>query len=228
MLAYFIFGVFLLLALFVGAQAIVTMDAKKLARAIKVSGAIALAAAAGFFALTGRFAMAPPLALAALWLLRKRPLFGSRPSAGQQSSVETDWLSATLDHDSGHMDALIKMGQFEGQRLSGLSLEQLKMLMRELQHDQESRLLLESFIARNFEDEADEDEPGGTQSGGGGGGDITSRKDALEILELDEDASDDDIRAAHRRLMKKFHPDHGGSAYMAAKLNEAKDFLLGK
>jgi DnaJ-class molecular chaperone len=53
-----------------------------------------------------------------------------------------------------------------------------------------------------------------------------TRQEAFEILELGSDASISDIKAAHRRLMKKFHPDHNGSDYMAAKLNEAKDVLL--
>ncbi len=224
MLAYFVFGIFLLLAVVIGSQALVNADPKKLARAVKLAAACGLGLAALFFAFTGRFGLAAPLGLAALWLLRNKPLFGSRPSPGQKSAVETEWLVAELDHDTGDMDAIVKQGQFEGKHLSDLSREQLADLLIELKEDQESVALLESYIDRNFnEDFSDHTTDQSNKDTG-----IFSRRDALDILELDDSASAEDIRAAHRRLMKKYHPDHGGSAYMAAKLNEAKEFLLGK
>ena len=51
---------------------------------------------------------------------------------------------------------------------------------------------------------------------------------ALAVLGLDDAASKDDILAAHRRLMQKLHPDRGGTDYLAATLNKAKDVLLAR
>ena len=58
--------------------------------------------------------------------------------------------------------------------------------------------------------------------------DVMSRSQALEILELSEDSTTEEIKSAHHRLMKKIHPDQGGSGYFAAQLNQAKDLLLKK
>jgi curved DNA-binding protein CbpA len=53
------------------------------------------------------------------------------------------------------------------------------------------------------------------------------RAEALSVLGLAEGASEAEIRAVHRRLMRSAHPDHGGSDWIAARLNEARDVLLG-
>ena len=53
-----------------------------------------------------------------------------------------------------------------------------------------------------------------------------SVKDAAKLLDVRPDASAEDILAAHRRLIAKVHPDAGGSADLAARVNQARDTLL--
>ncbi|MAL79848.1 MAG: hypothetical protein CMN55_12180 [Sneathiella sp.] len=231
MLAYFIIGIFLFLALIVGSQALANADPGKILKGLRISAVVVSAVLAGFFILTGRFPLAPPFIVAALFFLRNKPLFSSRkPSDGQTSDVHTLWLAANLDHDSGEMDATILQGAFEGLKLSSLSRSEIDALYREAKDDARTIAILESFISRKYgedfsdaEAEDDKDNRNSQRAGANGG---MTRTEALAILELTETASIADIKAAHRRLMKKFHPDHNGSDYMAAKLNEAKDFLL--
>lgn len=62
-------------------------------------------------------------------------------------------------------------------------------------------------------------------SGSSGRSQRMTRQEALQVFGLDEQATREDVQREYRRLMRKIHPDLGGSSYLAAKLNEAKDVL---
>ena len=161
-----------------------------------------------------------------------RQFKGGQPAAGQasgqQSTVETRFIRMTLDHDSGDMNGLILEGRYAGEALQSLSLEQLlELLSRYNKEDDESEALLRAYLNRVHGDSWQEQEQ--TQAGtpaGGFSGDM-SRREAYDILGLEEGASEKQIIDAHRRLMQKLHPDRGGSAFLAAKINQARDLLLG-
>ena len=174
------------------------------------------------------------LSLAGNWPLIRRLLgglggaaAGQSPAGGQASTVQSKYIRMTLDHDSGDINGEILAGQFAGKTLNQLDLDALLQLLEECQDDEESVALLQAYLDRVYEDSWQEQ--AGAQSRqqqANTGGDM-SREEALQILGLAADASEDDIIEAHRRLIQKLHPDRGGSAYLAARINLAKDILLG-
>jgi DnaJ domain len=157
--------------------------------------------------------------------------FGGSPGGGQQSSeVTTDTLSMQLDHATGELEGEVLRGRFAGRSLDSLGLAELLELLADCQReDPRSIALLETYLDRRQPDwrghvgggeQAQEPDQQAASSG------TMDEATACSILGLSPGASADDIKAAHRRLMTKLHPDHGGSGYLAAQLNQAKDFLL--
>lgn len=138
------------------------------------------------------------------------------------STVATDELRMTLEHDSGDMDGEVLAGTFAGKRLSSLDLAALQSLHGELGKP-DSLQLLEAYLDRRFPGWSAEDTERQRPSA-----DRDMDKDqALAVLGLSSGASKEEIVDAHRRLMQKLHPDRGGSDYLAATLNLAKRVLLG-
>lgn len=165
----------------------------------------------------------------------------SGPSPGQSSEIETRFLRMKLDHDSGVLDGTVLEGRFEGRRLGEMSESEVIELVRECRiKDEQSAAILETYVDRIYGTDWRSGEPGGEEAtrdgtsgsgsrwgrGGAAADGSMTREEAYEILGLEPGASAEDIKAAHRKLMQKMHPDRGGSNFLASKINRAKDLLL--
>ena len=138
--------------------------------------------------------------------------------------MRSAFLEMELDHDSGAMRGVILAGPREGTRLEALDVATLVGLMNEI--DDESRALLAAYLDRRdagWREHAQADAAAGR--GGASRGPMT-HEEAYQILGLEPGAKAEEIVRAHRTLMKRIHPDQGGTNYLAARVNEAKDTLL--
>lgn len=144
-----------------------------------------------------------------------------------ESEVKSAFFAMNLEHGTGNLDGKVLQGAFAGRRLSSLALSELITLYNECRGDPDSAALLEAFLDRNHPD----------WRGGGAGeagkppatkGDVMTKDEASRILGVAADAPEDEIKAAYRRLMGQLHPDKGGSDYLAAKVNAAKEALLAR
>ena len=138
----------------------------------------------------------------------------------QRSEIQTAFLKMTLDHATNAVEGMVKGGTYQDRTLDSLSDAELMILLQECSvHDPESVQLLEAWL--------DQTRPGWRQSHGPQSSDMTYER-AYQILGLSPGASEQEIKRAYHALIKKVHPDQGGSAVLAAQINQARDLLLGK
>ena len=176
-------------------------------------------------ALGAAIASALPIIVKKLFVLfRYFPLLSgllSRAGYGRSGNArfESAWLRVEINPALGTLDGEVLQGQYQGRRLSALSLDELKKLRETLrERDAKSALLLQSYIA--FRSRARGGAPGAAPQG------TMTRDEALSILGLQDGATPEDVDRAYKRLMQKIHPDRGGSSYLAAKINQAKETLI--
>ena len=228
-----IFGIIAVAVLYFGLQMFRAANPAIMARGIKLAGGIISLAVAAFVGLRGELAVAIPLGFFGAGLLGWSPVSGgigkmfggaSSRSSGQTSRVRSSFLDMTLDHDSGTLTGQIIAGAEQGRSLDEFDLQGLLRLRANF--DDESRGLLEAYLDRRFSGWRDDAQQDAASGSGRRSASKMTDEEAYEILGLKPGAGRDDITRAHRTLMKKLHPDQGGTTYLAARVNEAKDTLL--
>lgn len=213
-------------------------EPREILRALRWSGLVIAVVLAVVLLVTRQFQLLYTAAIFLVpWLLRARMLRNRMksargPTAGQGSEVRTRFVVMELDHDSGRMDGTVREGPYAGRRLSDLALADVVSLYGAARiADQASAQVLEAYLDRmhggGWRDGAKEEGAGEAGRAGPSSAGPMSHAEARAVLGIGPNATDAEIKQAHRRLMKTYHPDHGGSDYLAARINEAKEVLLG-
>lgn len=213
-------------------------NAAAVAKAIRTVGGIVALGLAALLGLRGRIDMALLIGSAGIWLLGwpgfRLPGFGGATprKPGSMSRVRSPMIEMELDHDSGEMDGSVLAGTFMGRRLGTLEETDLRNLLGECRAgDPDGTRLVEAYLDRRFphwRGDGREHAQAGPDARGQSGSGAMTEEEALQILGLSAGATPDEIRNAHRSLMKKLHPDQGGSTYLAARVNQAKELLMGR
>jgi hypothetical protein len=234
-------GILILVAVMMLARWFVTTTPAGMVRTVKWTGAALLVGSSAFLLMTGRLAWVFAAALGLIpWIVRAvhlhrlyRTMRGTlnrmahgRAESGGMSHVDTRFLSMRLEHESGHLSGKVMDGPYRGRRLSELSLDEALDLHRQCAADPQSVQVLEAWLDRTWADwrerpQAAAEPPPPENTG------AMSRSEAFAVLGLKPDASPAEVKSAYRRLMSVLHPDHGGSDYLAAKINQAKNLLIG-
>lgn len=184
-----------------------------------------------YFIITGRMhwlgagiaALIPVLRTLLVWGTRAGPLlrlFGRFKTSPSQ--FRTQFLVISMNFTTGSVEGEIISGDYNGKKLSELSQDELKQLSQQYKTvDKESYVLLQAYLIRSgsSNDQA-------YQQYNPDNFNQLSEAEAYEILGLPNTASKDEVVKAHKRLMQRIHPDRGGSDYLAAKINAAKDQLV--
>jgi hypothetical protein len=232
---FLLLGMVALFLFLLATRAYTLANPQVLARQLRLGAGVVALAGAGILVVRGMVAFALSLAALGWWLLWGGGGWGGSPARqtpGQTSRVTTEHLEVELDHDSGEISGRVLKGALAGRELQGLSPREIAALWDACRFaDPQSAQILEAYLDRRDPDWR-EDAAGASgearSSAAGGPAGAMTREEALKVLGLEEGASEAEIRRAHRLLMMKLHPDHGGSAFLAAKINEAKAVLLGK
>jgi hypothetical protein len=224
-------AVVLILLLWAG-SAFSKADPKQAAQIVRYVGGGAALLFSAFLLLRGAIGVAIPVGAVGLGLLGWISLWPAnrtghaQKTAAKVSRVRSAFLEMELDHDTGAMRGFVLAGRFEGKSLDTIDPSTLIGLLTEI--DEDSRQLLMAYLDRReprWREHAQHDAAAGRGGDAAPSGKMTEQE-AYQVLGLQPGASEEEIGRAHRSLMKKLHPDQGGSTYLAARVNQAKDVLL--
>lgn len=228
---YALLGLLLLGLVWLGGRWYASADPHVLAQGVRVFVATFAGLSMTGLLLAGRLGLALVALGASVMAVRSMLAAGGGGTApeGRTSDVSTDTLRMTLDHATGELEGEVLAGGFAGRRLNDMGLSDLVQLLAWCRReDPPSAQLLQTYLDRREPDW--QAHVAGASSGGARPG--TTRDGpmdeatALAILGLSPGCGVDEIKAAHRRLMGVYHPDRGGSDFLAAQINQAKDLLL--
>ena len=239
-----VFGLLLIVAAYAGLRYVKALPQVKRAElARRAGGGVALLLAL-WLLVSGRYMLAVPLAFFGyLGLWRTKGLMRGRAERQAENirlaNVRTAFLEMSLEQATGALSGHVLAGTFTGRDLGGLSRTELSQLWRECRAGEaQSRQLLEAYLDRRWPEWRAEmlrasagpnaESANVGQAGAAKARTPMTRAEAYDVLGLASGAGLEDIKSAHRNLMKRLHPDQGGSNYLAAKINEAKEVLLGK
>ena len=162
------------------------------------------------------------------WWLQQR---GASGSIGQRPPIVTKYLNVVADANTGKLYGTVLAGRFRNRRLTELSLEQLLEVRKQCRSDDaDATALIEAYLDQVYGTAWKAKAEGGpfeSARPANATGTVMTRAEAFEVLGLQPGADDAEIREAHHRLMMRLHPDQGGSDYLATRINQAKDVLLG-
>lgn len=234
MVAYLFLGITLLIGFILLSRWFVAADPKSLAKGFKAVGIVVAVLFLAYLLISEEWFLLPLLLFGALpWIKR----FGGTsraagtgsggaagPRPGRSSTIETKYLRMRLDHESGAMSGEVIAGPFAGRDLNDMNFAECIRLLRVCTaDDSQSAQVLETYLDRvHGADWRTRAAPPGSA----GSGPMT-RAEAYEILGLEEGADKQEIQETYHRLISRIHPDAGGSTYLAAKINQARDVLLG-
>ena len=229
-------GLFLLYLVLAGIKQFARLSPALAARLVRQGGGVLGLIGALLLVLRGSLGLASLVASVAFGVAgwgKVQNLFSglgarsARPGGGQKSSARSATLEMHLDHATGELGGTVLSGPFQGRSLDMLTRSDcLSLYATARSDDPDGARLLETYLDRRFASwrEAAQDH-GDARARGGGSGAMTP-EEAYQILGLSQGANAEEIARAHRSLMKKLHPDHGGSTSLAARVNQAKDVLL--